>query len=98
MRKININTLPENYTPEWWEHHLRSWPQLTLVAEQAPAEADAKPQIVGYALGHVQVCVPRRSVILFGSAACGYACCACTVEHLFRYLCSELRTAFGHAA
>jgi ribosomal protein S18 acetylase RimI-like enzyme len=66
MRKINIKTLPENYTPEWWDHHLASWPQMTLVAEHS--EPDQQSVIVGYALGQIQVGLPMAQLLLQLSA------------------------------
>jgi hypothetical protein len=68
MRKINIKTLPENYTPEWWDHHLASWPQMTLVAEHS--EPDQKSVIVGYALGQIQVVLSTNTYILLYRTVC----------------------------
>ncbi|CAN0103291.1 unnamed protein product, partial [Phaeothamnion confervicola] len=38
IRSCNLQTLPENYTPQFYEQHLASWPQLALVAEHAPRQ------------------------------------------------------------
>ena len=67
MQQINEATLPEHYHREWWEAQLGRWSKLTLVAEHVPghqgtsdhnSQADysgSGDEIVGYALGQVQV-------------------------------------------
>ncbi len=60
IARINVANLPENYTPEFYAHHLSMWPHLALVAEEccsAPEgdgeEGITRGKLVGYALGKV---------------------------------------------
>mmetsp|Transcript_37854 Transcript_37854/g.55753 ORF Transcript_37854/g.55753 Transcript_37854/m.55753 type:complete len:370 (-) Transcript_37854:438-1547(-) len=62
IQRCNLATLPENYNQQFYNNHMRQWPELALVAEHVPAsrvsETDnlAKPfppSIIGYVLGKV---------------------------------------------
>ncbi|CAM9659464.1 unnamed protein product, partial [Hapterophycus canaliculatus] len=55
IRHCNINTLPENYSEDFYETHMKDWPELALVAEHADRRnEDQKPQVVGYVLGRME--------------------------------------------
>lgn len=46
IRNCNLETLPENYSDEFYRRHLFTWPRLAIVAEK-----DNK--LIGYTLGRV---------------------------------------------
>ncbi|CAM9729742.1 unnamed protein product [Chrysoparadoxa australica] len=52
ITKCNLESLPENYTPQFYDMHLMNWPQLALVAEHTPP-SQGDPKVVGYVLGRV---------------------------------------------
>ena len=64
LQRCNLATLPENYNAEFYSHHLRTWPDLALVAEHVlPGQQNVQrsfpgsqpePNIVGYVLGKVE--------------------------------------------
>jgi ribosomal protein S18 acetylase RimI-like enzyme len=65
LQRCNLATLPENYNAEFYSQHLRTWPDLALVAEhilpgqQQNAQrsfpgSQPEPNIVGYVLGKVE--------------------------------------------
>mmetsp|Transcript_14181 Transcript_14181/g.20033 ORF Transcript_14181/g.20033 Transcript_14181/m.20033 type:complete len:217 (-) Transcript_14181:69-719(-) len=54
IRNINLRTLPENYTKEFYESQLMQWPMLSLVAEYKAAGKEDRPEVIGYILGAIQ--------------------------------------------
>lgn len=40
IHECNIITLPENYNTEFYQRHMRQWPDLALVAEHSPNEEE----------------------------------------------------------
>jgi N-alpha-acetyltransferase 10/11 len=48
IQNANLNCLPENYQLKYYYYHLMTWPQLTIVAQ------DAKGHIVGYVLAKME--------------------------------------------
>lgn len=64
LQRCNLATLPENYNTEFYSQHLRTWPDLALVAEHiVPGQKNVhlsfpgsqpEPNIVGYVLGKVE--------------------------------------------
>ena len=64
LQRCNLATLPENYNAEFYTQHLRTWPDLALVAEHIlPGQQNVQrsfpgsqpePNIVGYVLGKVE--------------------------------------------
>jgi len=40
IQKCNLATLPENYNPNFYVNHMRTWPELCLVAEHVPGGDD----------------------------------------------------------
>ncbi|KAL7551882.1 hypothetical protein ACHAWF_016120, partial [Thalassiosira exigua] len=40
IQKCNLATLPENYNSNFYVNHMRTWPELTLVAEHVPEGLD----------------------------------------------------------
>ena len=62
IHRCNVATLPENYNSQFYNSHMRQWPDLALVAEHVlPNEkrnsrslALREPNIVGYVLGKVE--------------------------------------------
>ncbi len=60
IARINIANLPENYPPDFYRHHLSTWPQHALVAEECYSLPEGgrrggitRRKLVGYALGRV---------------------------------------------
>lgn len=47
INSVNMMSLPENYSKEYYIRHINSWPTLCVVAE------NANEKIIGYALGRV---------------------------------------------
>mmetsp|Transcript_12913 Transcript_12913/g.19070 ORF Transcript_12913/g.19070 Transcript_12913/m.19070 type:complete len:207 (+) Transcript_12913:192-812(+) len=50
IQSCNLRTLPENYTPYFYETQLKTWPELCLVAE----DTGIPGSVVGYTLGKVE--------------------------------------------
>ncbi|KAL9184194.1 hypothetical protein ACHAXT_002280 [Thalassiosira profunda] len=42
IQKCNLATLPENYNANFYVNHMRTWPELTLVAEHIPDGCDVR--------------------------------------------------------
>mmetsp|Transcript_17160 Transcript_17160/g.22647 ORF Transcript_17160/g.22647 Transcript_17160/m.22647 type:complete len:253 (+) Transcript_17160:197-955(+) len=54
IASINLRTLPENYTPYFYNSHLGEWPQLAWVAEDySTTDEDNRPRVVAYVLGQI---------------------------------------------
>ncbi|KAG5184347.1 acyl-CoA N-acyltransferase, partial [Tribonema minus] len=53
IRNINLRTLPENYTKDFYDNQLFQYPKLSLVAESSPDE-DGRSMVVGYVLGQTK--------------------------------------------
>ena len=53
IRNCNLETLPENYTDEFYQRCLRTWPKLCLVAEK-------ENRLIGYTLGRTDTERPPR--------------------------------------
>lgn len=62
ITSVNVMSLPENYSREYYQRHMVSWSTLSVVAEND----DRK--IIGYALGRVEV-VDKSSL---SSGFCGH--------------------------
>ncbi|CAM9698520.1 unnamed protein product [Choristocarpus tenellus] len=72
ITKLNLKTLPENYTHQFYENHLANWPQLALVAEHTIDDPTGESKVVGYVLGSMEKTAPSsRSSIAGGSAGGG---------------------------
>ncbi|CAM9322353.1 unnamed protein product [Pylaiella littoralis] len=56
IRQCNLRTLPENYSSEFYDNHIKDWPELALVAEHADRRnhENQQPQVVGYVLGRME--------------------------------------------
>jgi ribosomal protein S18 acetylase RimI-like enzyme len=66
LQRCNLATLPENYNSEFYTQHLRTWPDLSMVAELVLPDqpqnqqrsgfpgGQPEPNIVGYVLGKVE--------------------------------------------
>lgn len=61
IRHCNEKTLPENYPTMFYEHSLRKWPRLSMVAEALPDEnvhdsnnPNKTSPIIGYVLGRME--------------------------------------------
>ena len=52
IAQTNLATLPENYAATFYNNHLRTWPNLALVAEAVPDDG-GNAEIIAYALGKV---------------------------------------------
>ncbi len=50
IKRLNLENLPENYTSEFFYRFLRSWPELSIVAESSHDR-----RLIGYALGRVEL-------------------------------------------
>lgn len=69
IAKVNLATLPENYSAQFYVQHLASWPQLALVAEyqdavdpnNLAAPPPNPPSVVGYVLGRMEAPPPVAS-------------------------------------
>eukprot|EP00520_Triparma_pacifica_P007840 CAMPEP_0118639838 /NCGR_PEP_ID=MMETSP0785-20121206/4437_1 /TAXON_ID=91992 /ORGANISM="Bolidomonas pacifica, Strain CCMP 1866" /LENGTH=254 /DNA_ID=CAMNT_0006531193 /DNA_START=15 /DNA_END=776 /DNA_ORIENTATION=- len=48
----NLATLPENYALSFYNNHLRTWPNLALVAEAVPEDGGSS-EVIAYVLGKV---------------------------------------------
>lgn len=46
IRNCNLDTLPENYSDDFYRRHLATWPRLAIVAER-------EGRLIGYTLGRV---------------------------------------------
>ncbi len=60
IAQINVANLPENYLPRFYDHHLSTWPQLALVAEECCSRPEgeeggriSRGKLIGYALGRI---------------------------------------------
>jgi ribosomal protein S18 acetylase RimI-like enzyme len=57
IQRCNLATLPENYNSQFYLQHLRTWPDLCVVAEHVspriPTFGRPDPKIVAYVLGKV---------------------------------------------
>jgi len=55
ISSINLRTLPENYTPYFYNSHISRWPQLAWVAEDySNLDENKNPKIVAYVLGQME--------------------------------------------
>eukprot|EP00903_Cladosiphon_okamuranus_P018364 g16893.t1 len=56
IRHCNLETLPENYSSDFYDNHIRDWPELALVAEHSDRRnnEDQPPKVVGYVLGKME--------------------------------------------
>lgn len=59
IRNCNLETLPENYTDEFYQRCLKTWPKLCLVAEK-------ENRLIGYTLGRTDTERPPRLPALPG--------------------------------
>lgn len=41
IQRCNLATLPENYSSQFYIHHMRQWPDLALVAEHIPSSSSS---------------------------------------------------------
>mmetsp|Transcript_9996 Transcript_9996/g.14137 ORF Transcript_9996/g.14137 Transcript_9996/m.14137 type:complete len:372 (+) Transcript_9996:51-1166(+) len=41
IQRCNLETLPENYSQNFYSNHMRQWPDLALVAEHVPSNLEA---------------------------------------------------------
>jgi len=79
ISNINLKTLPENYTPYFYESHLTRWPQLAYVAEDLNAsDGSKKSHIVGYVLGQINSFWEHDEVLPEGHV------CSLSVEPAYR--------------
>ncbi|CAM9418450.1 unnamed protein product, partial [Discosporangium mesarthrocarpum] len=53
IQSLNLKTLPENYTPQFYANHIANWPELALVAEHPSEEPGTTSEVVGYVLGRI---------------------------------------------
>eukprot|EP00752_Nemacystus_decipiens_P011613 g10311.t1 len=56
IRHCNLETLPENYSSDFYDNHIRDWPELALVAEHSDRRHNEgqPPKVVGYVLGKME--------------------------------------------
>jgi N-alpha-acetyltransferase 10/11 len=60
IQQCNLANLPENYPDVFFQRHIYTWPELSIVAEDPEND-----YIVGYALGRVEM-VPRKTQSVWG--------------------------------
>ncbi|KAL7466165.1 hypothetical protein ACHAXS_006469 [Conticribra weissflogii] len=51
IQQCNLATLPENYNHNFYVNHLRTWPELCLVAEHVPEDFSADGDGIGDGIG-----------------------------------------------
>jgi len=61
IRNCNLETLPENYSDEFYRRHLSLWPRLAIVAEQ-------EGKLIGYTLGRVDT-QPSQRIASFSTTS-----------------------------
>ena len=61
IRNCNLENLPENYTDEFYQRHLASWPALSVIAECTTSE-----KLIGYALARVEASGAPRRIVAVG--------------------------------
>ncbi|CAN0376786.1 unnamed protein product [Ascophyllum nodosum] len=55
ISSCNLKTLPENYSPEFYDNHIKDWPDLAVVAEHVDSNNGVgQPRVIGYVLGRLE--------------------------------------------
>lgn len=57
IKKCNLDNLPENYPDMFFQRHLYTWPELSVVAEDSDSA-----YLVGYALARVELAPAPKAV------------------------------------